>query len=161
MGLAWRLVKTRYAVTAFDGEGAKQAGGRWNSPGVGMVYTSDTLATAVLEMLAQDLPVRQLWERWSYLTVSFPDDLVLPVDPAGLPADWSATPAPPALQALGDEWIASRRSLLLAVPSAVVPRQQNFLINPDHPDRGALKISGPEPFVFDARTLDKLAGSSA
>jgi RES domain-containing protein len=161
MVTVWRLVKTKRVATAFDGEGAKLSGGRWNSPGVGVVYTADSPSTAALEILAQDYPPRAFALHWSLLTATVPDELVERVDVATLPAEWAATPWPPALPALGDRWVAERRSLVLAVPSAVVPWQRNYVINPDHPARPALKISGPERFAFDARILEKMLRPSA
>jgi RES domain-containing protein len=154
--LVWRLVKTKHVATAFDGAGAKRVGGRWNSPGVGVVYTADSPSTAALEILAQDYPARAFTLHWSLLTATVADELVETVDVTTLPADWAATPWPPALPALGDGWVAERRSLVLAVPSAVVPRQHNYVINPDHPARKALRISGPERFTFDARIIERM-----
>ena len=160
MGTTWRLVKTRHKATAFDGEGAKLSGGRWNSPGIPIVYTSDTPATSVLEMLVQDYPSRSLTEHWSFFTATFPDALVEVINPDTLPADWSNTPWPPALPAIGDRWIRERRSLVLVVPAAVLTLQRNFLINPPHPDRAKLIISAPQRFIFDARILNKFAAGS-
>jgi len=157
MPTAWRLVRAAHAATAFDGEGAGLTGGRWNSIGVRMVYTADMPSTAVLEILVQDVRAATLLRNWVIIKAGFPDGVVTHVDPATLPPDWSTTPAPATVRAIGDQWIASRASLVLQVPSAIVPLQYNFLINPDHPAFAThLTRSAPQPFDFNPRLLAKL-----
>jgi RES domain-containing protein len=157
MPVAWRLVKATYAKNAFDGHGARITGGRWNSAGVRMVYLGDTPATTALEILVQDFPARMLRQNWVIFRGEFRDAVVEYVDPAMLPKDWSATPGSHIVRAIGDRWVACRSSLVLQVPSAVLPLQFNFLINPEHPAfPSALTISSPEPFRFDPRLLKKL-----
>lgn len=75
------------------------------------------------------------------------------VDAGSLPTDWREYPSPPALQAIGDNWIDAGRSLVLKVPSVIIPSESNFLINPAHPDFASLRIDPPEPFVFDPAFL--------
>jgi RES domain-containing protein len=152
--LAWRILKATHAGQAFDGEGARRHGGRWNSPGVKMVYTSDSPALAALELLTQ-LNDATLLPRFVLISVDVPDDGVGELNVAELPARWRSHPAPPQLQALGDAWIQGASSVALRVPSAVEPRQHNYLLNPDHPDFGALKIGPTEPYAFDMRLLVK------
>ncbi|MFN7941106.1 MAG: RES family NAD+ phosphorylase [Thermoanaerobaculia bacterium] len=152
MPQVWRIVKAAYARRAFDGEGARLYGGRWNSPGVRMVYTSDSLALAALELLTQ-LNEPSLLPSFVAIAAEIPDDAVRETKPGELPAHWRSHPAPPELQALGDAWARSRASLALRVPSAIVPRQSNFLLNPEHPDLAKLKTRRPEPFDFDLRLL--------
>lgn len=155
MPVVWRIVKARYANQPFDGEGARLYGGRWNSPGVRMVYTSDSLSLSVLELLTQ-LNDASLLPKFVALSAEFPDDLVSELDLSKLPANWRSHPAPPDLQLLGDSWAKAGTSLALRVPSAVVPRQHNYLINPEHSGLPDLKVSPPEPFDFDLRLLPKL-----
>lgn len=143
-----RIVKTRYADTAFDGEGARRTGGRWNSPGLPVIYTSATIALAVLEMLVH-LGDRGILATYSVIGASFDEKHV--EDLRELPADWRSYPAPPGLQMIGDEWLVSRRSLALRVPSAVVERESNYLINPEHEAFREIAIGAPERFNFDPR----------
>jgi RES domain-containing protein len=158
--VVWRIVKAVYASQAFDGEGARLNGGRWNSPGVRMIYTSDSLALAALELLTRLNDATHLPD-FVVIPADLPDALVTEIDLAKLPAHWQSHPAPPELQMLGDAWVKASSSLALRVPSTVVPRQHNYLLNPEHPDFGALKISPPEPFAFDMRLLPKLSGGGA
>src|SRR5579863_10530991 len=106
----WRLCRAVHAATAFSGEGARRFGGRWNSPGVPMVYTSSSLSLAAIELFVHLEPSQQ------------PDDLVaiaasLPegepaqrLDPKKLPLRWWSDDFEP-LRALGDKWIRDRSSL--------------------------------------------------
>ena len=152
---AWRLVKSRHARAAFDGEGARLYGGRWNSPGTRVAYASDSVALAALEVLAH-LQSTAVLQAYSLAAIRFPEAAVEALDPASLPADWQRFPSPPENQALGDTWVAQGRSLVLRVPSAIVPSASNYLINPAHARFGAAVIEMPEPFAFDPRLLKRL-----
>lgn len=149
----FRLVKARYADQAFDGEGAKLSGGRWNSKGVAVVYAADSIALAALELLIH-LHSHEILNSYRLYHIEFGNADLLSLDPRDLPEDWRADPPPSSTARLGDGWVASDDSLVLSVPSVVIPLQRNVLINPAHPrfDR-ALKNVRPEPFVFDPRLL--------
>ena len=146
---AWRITKTRHAATAFDGEGAKIEGGRWNSPGLPVVYVAETAALAALEMLvyidASILPPYVL------IPCTFKEALVMNLDRGQLPPNWQSSPAPPELQQLGDAWLKSGSSAILKVPSAVIEIESNYLLNPAHPDFAGIEIGAPSPFDFDLR----------
>lgn len=149
---AWRLVKSRHAGTAFDGEGARLYGGRWNSPGTRVAYASDSVALAALEVLAH-LQSTAVLQAYSLATVHIPERLVEILEAGALPKGWRGYPSPPANQSIGDRWIAEGRSLALRVPSAIIPSAGNYLINPEHPRFTEMVIDQPEPFAFDARIL--------
>ena len=140
-------------TTAFDGEGARLYGGRWNSAGRRVVYTSETQALAALEMLVH-LQASRLLLAYSVIRVRFTRDLVESVAQSSLPENWRSYPPPAALRVLGDDWIEGEGSPVLRVPSAVVRDEHNFLINPAHPLFSQLEVGEPEPFVFDARLLE-------
>jgi RES domain-containing protein len=124
-----------------SGEGARLYGGRWNSPGRAMVYTADNPALAALEVRVHlDLPRSLLPE----------DYVLLGIDLGDAPLEQIAE-LPPDPAAAGTEWLASRRSALLQVPSAIVPECSNLLINPAHPEAGQLRVILRRPFTFDAR----------
>lgn len=150
MPTAWRLTEAVFAATAFDGEGSQFSRGRWHSPGTRIVYTSSSRALAVLEVLAR-LHGRAPRTPYVLIAATFPDHAVTRLAPETLPADWRAYPGPAALQALGDAWIGNQASLVLQVPSAIIPEEPNFLINPRHPDAASLTIGTAEPFRFDLR----------
>lgn len=147
---AWRLTKTRYLPGAFSGEGARLHGGRWNSPGLRAVYVSETLSLAALEVLVH-LGDSGPLKAYSYIPVECDSALVETVETARLPADWSVWPVPPGVAAVGDLWLTEGRTAVLSVPSAVVPMERNFILNPQHPDFGRIAIGEPRPFALDRR----------
>jgi RES domain-containing protein len=151
MPAVWRIVKERYASTACSGEGAARTGGRWNSRGVWLIYTSGSQSLCALETLVHLNPPIPF--RYVAIPIGVPDRLVEDLDPASLPADWREEPPPPSCQAVGDTWVRNGRSAVLKVPSVIVPSEANYLLNPTHPDFRKISIGRPEPFVFDPRLL--------
>jgi RES domain-containing protein len=149
---AWRIVKARHAANAFDGEGARLEGGRWNSPGSPMVYTAGSAALAALEMLVH-LGRAATLPSYVLIACSFDDALVTRLDRSRLPPHWRSYPALPDLQRLGDEWLKSHASAVFEVPSAVIPSEPNYLLNPRHRDFASVVQSAPQPFEFDLRLL--------
>jgi RES domain-containing protein len=150
MPTSWRIVKAALAATAMDGEGARINGGRWNSPGTAVVYTSQTRSLAVLEILAH-LQSSEILLSYVTIPVSFDDAVVEIVDPAQLPANWSENPAPSTLKEIGDRWAAAKRSAVLQVPSAIIPDEYNFVLDPRHPDFASVAIGEPTGFRLDPR----------
>lgn len=148
----WRLVKTRYASTAFDGEGARLHGARWNSVGVRVAYATDSSALAVLEVLVHLGKVSVL-PSYSLVTGKLPPALIEDIKEVTLPAGWNVSPPPPAVQAVGDAWIRSGRSLALRVPSAIVQGSYLVMINPVHPDFGQFIVGATTPYSFDTRLI--------
>jgi RES domain-containing protein len=147
---AWRIIKARFAASAFDGEGARRFGGHWNSKGTPMVYTASSQALAVLEMLVH-LETSDLLKHYRLIPVTFYETMVKAVDPKTLPANWRRRPTPAGIRAIGDAWAASAKSVVLQIPSVIVPAESNFLLNPIHPDYAKLAIGKPQPFRFDVR----------
>jgi RES domain-containing protein len=148
----WRLVKTRYAATAFDGEGARIYGGRWNSAGTRVAYASSNSALAVLEVLVH-MTAGSVLPGYSLIRAHVPDSLVEEQPPSELPGSWRAFPVPPEVQAIGDAWIRSGRALALTVPSAIVEGSYNVLINPEHAAFSQLVVESSRPFGFDPRLV--------
>ena len=147
---AYRVVKAAYAATAFDGEGARRSGGRFNSPGTRVVYCSNSLALAVLEVAVHLPSYRGLRGRVSF-QLSFPDRIVEKLEEADLPKDWRSTPPSRSTQNVGDIWIAEARSAILSVPSVLLPAARNYILNPLHPDFAEITIAKPEPIPIDPR----------
>lgn len=151
---AWRIVKSRHAGTAFDGEGARVGGGRWNSPGAAMVYTSGNAALAALEILVH-LDTGSVLPAYVLISCSFHEGMVTRLDRSRLPDTWRSYPAPAALQHLGDAWLTSGASPVLEVPSALIPAESNYLLNPRHTDFASITRAVPLPFEFDMRLLER------
>lgn len=146
----WRIVPEEFAATAFDGEGARLFGGRWNSAGMPMVYAAEHLSLAALEVRVH-LERTSMKKRYQCIRFDFDERLMMTFPLESLPERWQQEPPPPSLQAAGDHWLASMGSVVLAVPSVIIPAEHNLLINPRHPDFKKIKIGGPEPFSFDFR----------
>jgi RES domain-containing protein len=148
---AWRIVKKRYSATAFDGEGARLNGGRWNSIGTRMIYTSGSLSLAILENLVHLNP--PVTFAYVAFRIDFADSILTTLKPTDLPPHWNAEPTTPATQHLGDQWIQQANTAILAVPSAIVPTETNYLLNPTHPAFKKIKIHKPMPYSWDQRLL--------
>lgn len=97
----WRLTRQRHVSTAFEGIGSERVGGRWSPRGLRVVYTSESIALCVLELLVH--------------------------------------------------WVKRRQTAILKVPSAIVPYEYNYILNPAHSDFCRLQIGSPQRFRFDTR----------
>ncbi len=148
--IIYRLVHPRHSRTAFSGEGAFLVGGRWNSPGVRVVYASSSIALAVLEILAYRKAHKPLPPRHLY-TVDLEESQVAWLSPEQLPDDWMDYPHPENTQAVGDDWVKGETTLALAVPSVLAPQEHNVVLNCLHPDFAHLQVRGPEVFPFNPR----------
>jgi RES domain-containing protein len=147
----WRIVKAKHARSAFTGDGAAKVGGRWNSRGMPVVYASSTQSLAALESLVHLNP--PVLFRYVAFCIRFDEDLLEVVPRKSLPESWSVHPPGLASKHIGDRWVRSARSAVLSVPSTIIAREANYLLNPAHPDFGKITIRPPEPFAFDPRLL--------
>ena len=148
----WRIAKTRHADSAFEGEGARLYGGRWNSVSVRVAYASESIALACLEVLV-GLQRSGVLTSYSLVSARLDEAIVESLPAASLPAGWRNHPPSGESQAIGDRWVTERRSAVLRVPSAIIEVESNYLLNPQHPEFGRITISAPVPFAFDARLL--------
>lgn len=147
---AYRLVKAKHAVEAFNGEGARLYGGRWNAVGTPMVYAAQSRALAAMETLVHTAGADRRIQYVMY-EIEIPDELVLTFDRRKLPADWQSLTPPASLQAIGSAWQARRESPALLVPSVMIQEECCVLLNPEHPDTNAIQVHYPTPFEFDGR----------
>lgn len=152
----WRLTTARRARSAFSGDGARLYGGRWNLKGVPVIYTAQSQALAVLEMMVQD---EALAARYVMIQAQVPVGVAIDrIDARSLPAGWRSLRHLATLREIGAEWARSRRSAVLAVPSAVIPAEINFLLNPLHPEFRRFRIGKPATFRLDSRLFAKRGG---
>lgn len=89
------------------------------------------------------------------IPVTMESELIESIEASSLPKNWNADPPPAALRAMGDDWIGTKTSVALRVPSCVIPTEYNYLLNPLHPDFRKLAIGSPVPFQFDRRLRGK------
>jgi RES domain-containing protein len=147
------VLRAKYARAPFDGEGAYRYGGRWSGSGTYLAYASEHQSLAMLEYFVHLDPEDP------------PDDLVLAsadvpdgisrkrVSAGDLPPNWRETPAPSSLAQIGDKFVAKAASCVLVVPSALAGSENNWLINPQHPDFRQIMLRPVEPLRYDARML--------
>ncbi len=149
MSPVWRITTRRFADQAFSGEGARLFGGRWNRMGQSVIYTAESRSLAMLELLVQDEPLRA---HYVLIPAHLPENISLEtLAKDDLPGDWRTHAGREALQSLGGDWLRQLRSCVLAVPSAVIPAELNFLINPAHPDFKRITLGEPETLNTDMR----------
>ncbi len=152
--IVFRLAKEKYSHD-LSGNGAFKTGGRWNSKGTAMVYTSDSRALCTAE-IAVHTPLGLLPSDYEIITIEIPDSIkIKTLTKDKLPSDWNSIPHPGSTQEIGDEFIKQNKSAVLKVPSAVVQGDFNYLLNPKHSDFRKVKIKKAEPFGFDDRLFLK------
>ena len=144
----WGITTSAFALS---GEGARLYGGRWNPKGVPIVYTAASQSLAMLEMLVQDQPLRA---RYVIIEARIPAGLAIDrVRIDHLPSDWREITAREKLQAIGAEWARKRSTPVLVVPSAIVPPESNYLLNPLHFDFKRIRIGKPTTVETDLRLI--------
>lgn len=130
----YRIVKKKFATNieqVFDGEGARRYGGRWNSAGNRCVYLATSESLAILEVLVH-LNDTELLNDYDLYRIDIDEALIIELDQSYLPDDWQEDPAPSSTAQIGDEWLESEMSLCLKIPSTIVPREFNCLLNLQH-----------------------------
>jgi RES domain-containing protein len=147
----YRVLRKAFARAPFDGEGAYLYGGRWSSPGTRLSYTSEHQSLAMLEYFvhldADDAPPDLV-----LATAEIPDDLPNEhVTAADLPSNWRRSPAPAELARIGDDFVRKAERCVLIVPSALAPHENNWLLNPQHPDFRRIVTSSVESLRYDPR----------
>lgn len=150
---AYRLLAPRWVESALSGEGARKFGGRWNSVGTAMIYLAGSRALAALETLVHLTTPATRAKPFSMIEVTLPANSIETLSVAALPKDWELSPPAQATMTLGDEWLQSQRSLVLRVPSTLVPGEPNYLLNPQHPAMAEVTASKPVAFSFDPRLV--------
>ena len=150
MPTCWRVVKRQHAATAFDGKAAQRFGGRWNPVGAAAVYTSASKSLALLEVLVH-LDVGAALPPMVAFRFELADADIERLAASRLPRGWRSARGMLATQQIGGEWLQAQRTLALAVPSSIVPEEENFVLNPAHPGFAALKLGRATPFVLDSR----------
>ena len=140
-------------ISDISGTGAKIYGGRWNHAGYPAVYTSSGRSLAALEFLVH-VPMALAPENLSIVEINIQENVKREsIKENLLPSSWRDYPAPEQLATIGTNWIKSKSSLLLDIPSAVVDKEVNTLINPLHPDMKHVNVAIVEKFSFDSRFL--------
>lgn len=148
----YRLLKEPYWHDPLSVVGAEIAGGRWNPPGIGILYTASSPALALLETLVHfpRVPYEQL-PRLRVFSLKIPDDAVRWIDPEAFPDEWAEPIAISLTQALFSEWLTNPTDLALAVPSAVMDISFNFILHPKHPRYKDVIVTDQNEIRLDGR----------
>ena len=143
----WRLAQAEHAQ--LDGVGGMLASGRWHTRGRPLIYAARHLSLALVEQLVHRIQSPELLAKMHAVAIEIdaPDDSIEVRDM--IPPDRSAS------QRIGDDWLDSGRTLLLRVPSVVVPQEHNVIINPRHPRFGEIRMVSQEPFTIDSRFYER------
>ncbi len=156
MRTVWRITTAGFAQTAFSGEGAWRYGGRWNPKGWEVVYTAESQSLALLEMMVQDEPLRA---HYVLIPARIPHYLpTMHIEVDRLPANWRTMAGREALHEIGLVWLKTAETAVLSVPSAVLPAERNYLLNPRHPDFSQIVIGQAQSLQTDTRLLRNQAG---
>ena len=147
--IVYRLSKTIYSKD-LSGFGAEMAGGRWNSPGRAMLYTSESRALCMTE-IAVRTPMGNIPDDYSLITIDIPSGSMFVMKMEELPRDWKSIPPSGSTRTLGDKFIDDKKYLSMKVPSVIVQGEFNFLLNPRHARMKEVEIISVELFHFDSR----------
>lgn len=150
MPVFYRIVATRRAATAFDGEGARKFGGRWNPQGVPVAYLTESRALAALEIpvhFGRDVAHAS----WSLIEVDVPEKMITSVPISALPKGWNDLKTSTVSRQFGADWVEKADSLAILLPSAIIPEERIMVMNVRHPGFSKIKASAPVPFYFDPR----------
>ena len=138
----------------FSPIGASLVGGRWNSPGLGVIYGSGSYAGAMLECLAH-AGIGRMPRTHVAIEIAIAASVSIERhDERSLPVGWDHADLRVA-RAFGDAWIRERRTAVLVLPSVVARREGNVLLNPQQADFRKILAGSPEPVVWDARVFGR------
>ncbi len=148
--IVFRLSKSKFA-NDLSGKGAERSGGRWNSKGTALVYTSESRALCTTE-IAVHTPLGNLPPDYKLIFVEIPYTIqIQELKVKHLPEDWKSLLHPHSTQEIGDKFVIDGNFPVLKVPSVVVQGEYNYLINPNHKESGKIIIKSIEAFNFDER----------
>ncbi len=153
MNSVYRLLRAPFSATPFDGEGSYRYGGRWSRPGTRLVYTAEHLSLAMIEYLAHldaDCPPKDIM----LAKADVPEGVSrIQMKTDELPRGWRSYPPPETLAAVGDGFVRELRAAILIVPSALAISDNNWILNPAHPDFNKIRLHSAELFDYDPRLL--------
>ena len=149
--IGYRIGDTRHPL--FDGRGAMLEGGRWNSPGLPVIYASLSQSCAMLEILAHT-NIGKVPKHHKLIIIEIPDKLTVEILTRQTLPDWDHRNQCVS-RAFGDAWINSQRSVALRVPSVIAPHDENLVINPFHPEFSNIIKTEPESIQWDDRLFKK------
>jgi RES domain-containing protein len=128
---------------------------RWNFTGENVIYTGSSRSLATLELVVHRNAIKPAGE-YKVMVISIADDdhLFRQIQASQLPQNWRSNLAYAQLQQIGSDWITRKETLILKVPSAIIPQEYNYIINTEHPAfRSKVKLIRSEDYFWDSRLL--------
>lgn len=147
--IVYRIGRTKYA-NDLTGEGARLNGGRWNHKLSACLYTSESRSLAVLEYTV-NVNVDDIPRALSMATLDIPEKNILELTVADLPGDWRNSPAPASTKDFGTELLKKAQYAVIKIPSAIIPDEFNYLLNPMHRESSKFSIVDVRDFIYDVR----------
>ncbi|MFZ4549282.1 MAG: RES family NAD+ phosphorylase [Bacteroidales bacterium] len=152
--IVFRLSKAAFS-NDLSGKGAEKSGGRWNSKGVAIVYTSASRALCTTE-IAVHTPLGNLPSDYKLISIEIPDDvIILEISLGELPSDWKSVPHSHSTQQIGDQFILANNFVVLKVPSVIVQDEFNYLLNPELIKINNIQVTDIQSFDFDTRLFSR------
>jgi RES domain-containing protein len=153
--IVYRIVDKRLVDEAFSGNGAKEFPGRWNHKGTRVIYASESLSLAALELFVH-LRDDGRGKQYVWISAKIPSGIhIESVNKPSLPSNWANDPPNSSTRNIGDAWVQELRSAVLKIPSVVTTGEYNYMLNPTHPDFSKIKINTPVPYLYDSRMWKK------
>ena len=149
--ILYRIGDCNY-VNDLSGTGTRIFGGRWSSKGKPGVYLASSRALAVLEVLVHLQPLF-IPDNFCLAEIEVPEDSIEQANTGNLPPNWKDVSPPVEIKEIGDNFLRDKKHLMLQLPSAIVPAEFNFLVNPMHKDMQKIKVIKQEAFSFDERLV--------
>lgn len=147
--IVYRIVNSEYKDD-LSGQGAFLYGGRWNHQGQYALYAAQHISLAVLEIVVNfNSALYKIKPQFHLLEIFIPPTEIIKIDASALKKswvdDWGYT------QYMGEQFLQQKNHLVLTMPSAVIPQEYNFMINPLHEDFKKVKIAGGVAYNLDSR----------
>ncbi len=145
----YRVTRKKYSEDV-SGFGALY-GGTWNRQGVRLLYTATSTALSILETYTHLNP-SFLINDYAIVQYAVPANLKIEtIYESDLPSDWNQLEGSKITQEIGTQWAQKNENLILSVPSAVVPNDRIYLLNPDNIKFSELRINKIDSFEFNRR----------
>ena len=149
----YRISKCNY-IDDLSGTGAAMYGGRWHSKGTYVLYTAASPSLALLESVVHISNIQAAG--YCMICLDIPENSMEEKTIENLPCNWFVNPAPDALQIIGNTFIRNNTSLALKLPSAIMPEESNYLLNPQHTLFNTIKVLYKRTIPIDDRLIRKV-----
>ncbi|MDQ6815760.1 MAG: RES family NAD+ phosphorylase [Bacteroidota bacterium] len=151
--IVYRIGRTKYA-NDLTGEGARLNGGRWNHKLTPCLYTSESRSLSVLEYTV-NVNIDDIPRALSMTTLEIPEKNILKLTIADLPGNWRTSPSPASTKEFGTQLLKTAEYAIIKIPSAVIPHEYNYLLNPIHRESVNISIVDILDFVYDVRIKNR------